>query len=157
MTQFLGTHQNRLDAKGRVSIPAPFRVALKARLGEDASNGGSPALVLRPSHTQPCVEGWPEPAFREVAVPLHRLDPFGADHDDLALALFGDAHPVDIDKEGRIVLPETLAAHAGLSDSVAFVGRGNIFQIWEPGAVAQRMAEARARARSVRLPLGTTP
>jgi len=155
MTQFLGTHQNRLDAKGRVSIPATFRTALKGLLGENALHAVAPALVLRPSHTQACIEGWPEPAFRAATASLHQLDPFGADHDDLALALFADAHPVDIDKEGRIVLPEALAAHAAITEGVAFIGRGNIFQMWEPGAVAQRMAEARVRARGVKLTAGT--
>ena len=61
--------------------------------------------------------------------------------------LFADAHPLTIDAEGRIVLPETLKEHAQISDEVAFVGLGAMFQIWEPGALrrAQRRS-ARALA-----------
>jgi MraZ protein len=147
MTQFLGTHTNRLDAKGRVSIPAPFRAALR---GED---GGPARLVLRPSHKHACVEGWPEAAFQALAKPLDALDMFGEAHDDLAAVLYADAYPMESDKEGRIVLPDMLVAHAGLSEQVVFMGLGRIFQIWEPAAAERRRAEARERARSRALTL----
>jgi MraZ protein len=151
MTHFLGTHTNRLDAKGRVSIPAPFRAALKPEPGN-----GAP-LVLRPSHTHPCVEGWPAPVFAALTTPLQALDMFSEAHDDLAAALYADAWPAEPDKEGRIILPDTLVAHAGLADSVAFVGMGRTFQIWEPAAAERRRLEARerARARQLTLPGGT--
>jgi MraZ protein len=142
MTQFLGTHTNKLDAKGRVSIPAPFRAVLRPE------GGGATALVLRPSHTHPCIEGWPEPVFHALAKPLDTLDIFSEAHDDLAAALYADAYPVEADREGRIVLPEALVAHANLSDSVVFMGLGRTFQIWEPAAAERRRAEARERARA---------
>ena len=155
MSVFLGTHQNRLDAKGRVSIPAGFRAALRGRsqsaeAAPDAS--GTVQIVLRPSHKHPCIEAWPLDAFAALARPLDRLDMFSEDHDDLSAALYADAYPVDADKEGRIMLPEILASHAGLSDSVAFMGLGHIFQIWEPKAAERRRIEARDRARGVSLP-----
>ena len=78
MTQFLGTHQNRLDAKGRVSVPAPFRAAL--RDGAEAAGG----IVLRPSFNHPCIEAWPANEFQALAAPLNRLDLFSEEHDDLA-------------------------------------------------------------------------
>ncbi len=151
MSVFLGTHQNRLDAKGRVSIPAGFRAALRAQAAE-ADASGTVQIVLRPSHKHPCIEAWPLDAFAALASPLDRLDMFSEDHDDLAAALYADAYPVDADKEGRIMLPEVLTAHAGLSDSVAFMGLGHIFQIWEPKAAERRRIEARDRARGVSLP-----
>jgi MraZ protein len=153
MTHFLGTHQNRLDAKGRVSIPAPFRAALRALKGD----GGG--LILRPAHTHPCIEAWPEAAFHALAGPLDRLDLFSDAHDDLAAALYADAYPVEPDKEGRIVLPEALVSHAGLEDGVVFMGLGRTFQIWQPEAAARRRAEARERARahSITLPAATLP
>lgn len=155
MTQFLGTHQNRLDAKGRVSVPAPFRAALR----EGAENGGAGQLVLRPSHNHPCIEGWPVTEFRALAAPLDRLDLFSEEHDDLASTLYAEAFPADIDKEGRIVLPDSLVGYAGLSETVVFMGLGRIFQIWEPAAAERRRAEARdrARARRLTLPGGGTP
>lgn len=154
MSHFLGTHQNRLDAKGRVSVPAPFRAGLRALAGE----GAAVSIVLRPSHKHPCVEAWPASTFDALANPLDRLDLFSEDHDDLAAALYADAFPVESDREGRIVLPEPMAAHAGIADTVVFMGLGRIFQIWEPAAAERRRAEARerARARGLTLP-GAAP
>jgi MraZ protein len=146
MSHFLGTHQNRLDAKGRVSVPASFRSALRLLAGEEAGACGQ--VVLRPSHKQPCIEAWPASIFQQLATPLERLDLFSEAHDDLAAALYADAYPVEADKDGRIVLPEPLVGHAGLTDSVVFMGLGRIFQIWEPIAAERRRAEARERARA---------
>lgn len=151
MSVFLGTHQNRLDAKGRVSIPAPFRTGLRA--GSDALTA---QLILRPSHKLPCIEAWPTAVFETLSAPLDRLDLFSEAHDDLAAALYADAYPAETDKEGRIVLPSALAQHAGITDQVIFMGLGRTFQIWEPVAAEQRRAEARerARARGLTLPGG---
>ena len=142
MVQFLGTHQNRLDAKGRVSVPAPFRAALR---GRDETNGTH--LVLRPSHQHPCIEAWPSVEFEALSEPLNRLDIFSQAHDDLAASLYSDAFAVEADKEGRIVLPEPLVSYAGLGETVVFMGLGRIFQIWEPSAAERRREEARERAR----------
>src|SRR6266851_6888156 len=106
MTQFMGTHTNRLDAKGRVSIPASFRAALKSGSAET----DSAKLILRPSHKHPCIEGWPAAAFNDLDVPMQRLDMFSDDQDDLAFTLYADAAALEPDKEGRIVLPAELAA-----------------------------------------------
>ncbi|MBN8871305.1 MAG: division/cell wall cluster transcriptional repressor MraZ [Rhodospirillales bacterium] len=150
MAHFLGTHQNRLDAKGRVSVPAPFRAVLKA---QSSSLGPGISLVLRPSHQHPCIEAWPEEAFQALAAPLERLDHFSEEHEDLAAALYADAYPMETDKEGRVVLPDNLVAHAGLTETVVFMGLGKTFQIWEPQAAERRRAEARERARERRFTL----
>ena len=66
----------------------------------------------------------------------------------MAATLYADAFPMDPDREGRIVLPEALVRHAGLSDSAVFMGLGRTFQVWEPAAAEQRREEARTRART---------
>jgi MraZ protein len=152
MTQFLGTHRNRLDAKGRVTIPAPFRAALKAfvAIQNDPENGH---IVLRPSHRQPCIEAWPQPVFNSLGAPLDRVEMFSAAYEDLAATVYADAFPMEPDREGRIVLPDELAAHAGLTDSVVFMGLGRTFSMWEPAAADRYRAEARARVRDLSLPM----
>ena len=150
MASFLGTHQNRLDAKGRVSVPAPFRAALRANC--ESSGSGTP-LVLRPSHQHPCIEAWPTAEFEALSEPLNRLNLFSQEHDDLAASLYADAFPVEADKEGRVVLPDSLVAYAGLTETVVFMGLGRIFQIWEPAAAERRRSEARERARAHALTL----
>ncbi|RBM05235.1 division/cell wall cluster transcriptional repressor MraZ [Novacetimonas cocois] len=149
MSVFLGTHQNRLDAKGRVSIPSAFRTTLRT-----LARAGEPLVIMRPSHLHPCLEAWPSAAFSALARPLDEVDIFSEDHDDLATALYADAYPIDADKEGRILLPETLRAHAGLTEHVTFMGLGRIFQVWDPDAATRRREEARQRAR--RLTSGKT-
>ncbi len=150
MSQFLGTHQNRLDAKGRVSVPAAFRAALK-------SQDGSSALILRPSHKYACIEAWPGAVFEALAQPLEGLDLFSEAHDDMAAALYADAYPTETDKDGRILVPDALVEHAGLSDSVVFIGMGRIFHIWQPQAAEAFRAAARerAKARGLTLPAAT--
>nr|WP_254511811.1 division/cell wall cluster transcriptional repressor MraZ [Komagataeibacter oboediens] len=138
----MGTHQNRLDAKGRVSIPSAFRTALRAR-----AKSGEPLAILRPSHLHPCLEAWPADAFAALTRPLDEMDIFSEDHDDLATALYADAYPFEADKEGRILLPETLRTYAGLTDQVTFMGLGRTFQIWDPQAALARRTTARERAR----------
>jgi MraZ protein len=151
MTQFLGTHENRRDGKGRVSIPAPFRLALR---GPD----GTARLILRPSHKYDCIEGWPASAFHAMAAPLDELPTFDDDEENLALSLYAEATEHEPDKEGRIVLPGDLVAHANLTEAVAFIGVGRHFQIWEPEAGRRRIAEAKLAARDRRLTLrSTTP
>jgi len=140
MSQFLGTHQNRLDAKGRVSVPALFRNALKTA-------EGAVGLILRPSHKHACIEGWPLPVFNALSTPLEKMDIFSDGYDDMATALYADAYPIDLDKEGRVLLPESLVTHAALSEMVEFVGHGRTFQIWEPAAAAAYRKAARERAR----------
>lgn len=139
MSQFLGSHQNRLDAKGRVSVPAAFRAALR----KADEQGG---LILHPSHRHACIEAWPAAAFAQLAEQLEQLPSFSDEEDDLATTLFADSHPVEPDKEGRIMLPEALVAHAGLTDSVCFMGLGKRFQIWSPEAAEARRSAARSSA-----------
>jgi MraZ protein len=151
VTNFLGSHLNRLDAKGRVSVPASFRGALKSL---DANQEGSVSMILRPSHNYPCIEAWPKPFFDRLAQSLDRYELFSREYDDLAAAIYGEAYPTDSDKEGRIILNEMLLAHAELTDNCIFMGTGPTFQIWEPAAARRRAAEARqnVNARGLTLP-----
>jgi MraZ protein len=146
MTQFLGTHQSKLDSKGRVSVPAAFRAKLRSLRDHD-DGALEVAMVLRPSHQHPCIEVWPERAFNELTQELEHLSNISEAHDDLATTLFADAYPVESDREGRIVLADDLLRHAGITGPIAFMGIGSRFQIWEPDAALRRRDEARQRLR----------
>jgi MraZ protein len=98
MSQFLGTHQNRLDAKGRVSVPASFRAELKKL---DAQG----TLVLRPSHSHACIEVWPVPVFETLEKPLQELPDFSEEQIDLAATIYAGACRLEADKDGRVMLP----------------------------------------------------
>ena len=78
---------------------------------------------LRPSHQHPCIEGWTELGFEALSAPLAKATTSSApEHEDFVMALFGDACAMETDKEGRILLPADLVAHAGLTDNVVFIG-----------------------------------
>ena len=155
MALFIGTHQNKLDAKGRVSIPAQFRSVLK-KMSHAGEGAAVAPMYLRPSHQHRCIEGWSELDFEALSAPVAEgYNLFSAEHEDFVLALFGDACAMETDKEGRIMLPPNLVAHADLTENVMFIGSRNTFQIWEPEAGARRLAEAREKARAAGLTVNT--
>ena len=148
MALFIGTHQNKLDAKGRVSIPAQFRSVLK-KMSHAGEGAPIATMYLRPSHQHACIEGWTELGFEALSAPVAEgYNLFSPEHEDFVLALFGDACAMETDKEGRIMLPASLVDHAGLTENVTFIGTRNTFQIWEPAAGARRLAEAREKAKA---------
>ncbi len=147
MSHFFGHHQNRLDAKRRMSVPAPFRAALRADV-ETIS------LILRPSHLNDWhfVEAWPKPAYAELECKLEQYEHFSAEREALATVIYTGAAPVETDREGRIMIPEDLATFANLKEGgpVSIMGRGSIFYIWEPHAAVQFIEWTRQQAALLR-------
>src|SRR6185437_31401 len=116
---FLSTFVNKVDRKGRVSVPASFRAALAGQ-----SFAG---IVAFRSFRTAAIEGSGIDRIEEMSARLDALDQFSEDYESLA-SIFADAQQLPFDGEGRIVLPEALATHAGITDSAAFVGLGRTFQ-----------------------------
>ena len=139
MALFLSTFMNRVDKKGRVSVPASFRAAL----GAQGSNG----FVAFPSIRLPAIEGWGMERMEALNAGIAGFLPFSDESDAFALSILADAHQLSFDSEGRIVLPEVLLAHAGIAEKAAFAGRGSTFQIWAPEAFRINQDDARKRAR----------
>jgi MraZ protein len=96
------------------------------------------------------IDGAPDDYLDEINRKIESLPPFSQERDDLIDSIMPFIERLACDSEGRVVLPEKLIEHAGLSDSAAFVGRGQNFQIWHPEALRARQAEARARTRALR-------
>jgi len=135
---FLSTFVNKVDRKGRVSVPASFRAALAGQ-----SFAG---IVAFRSFKSDGIEASGIDRLEEMSARLDGLDQFSEDYDTLA-SIFADSQQLPFDSEGRIVLPEILAEHAGITESAAFVGLGRTFQIWEPERHKQHQAEMRERAK----------
>ncbi len=148
---FLSTYTNKVDRKGRVSVPATFRSCL-------ASHRYPNLVILFPSFKVDALDGSGSDRMEEMKNRLEALDQFSQERDDLAM-LFADAHQLTMDGEGRIILPEELKEHAHIGDECAFVGLGASFQIWEPSRFAAHRAEARERTRrqGTTLPAGPRP
>lgn len=80
--------------------------------------------------------------MEQLSAGVNAFDLFSDDHDALSATLFARAQSLSFDGEGRISLPEALASHVGIAETVAFVGRGPLFEIWEPAAFDTYQATA---------------
>ncbi len=146
MDYFLSTYTNRIDKKGRVSVPAEFRGVLSRR--------GSERLFANKSIRFPCVEAFGEDYVDQMIKRAREMEYESDEQDDYLDTTAASILPVGWDGEGRIILPEPLVAHAQLTDMATFVGRGDIFVIWNPTLFEARQAEARQRQQARRRPGG---
>ena len=145
MALFLATHINKLDKKGRVSVPAAWRAGL--------TTSEFAGIVLSPSHQAACLDGFPMDRLSQLASAMDDYAFYSDDQAALATTLFGSAQPLAFDADGRVTLPEALAAHAGIAGSVAFVGLGKSFQLWEPSAFTAHQHAQRERVQKQKLTL----
>jgi len=136
---FLSTYVNKVDRKGRVSVPATFRSTL-------ATNRQPNLLIAFPSVRVPAVECTGSDRIEEMQDRIESLEQFSEEYENLT-QLFADAHPLTMDGEGRVILPERLKQHAQITDDVAFVGLGAMFQLWDPGRYEEHSAAVRERSR----------
>lgn len=137
MTLFLSTFINKLDKKGRVSVPASFRLML----GGQTFQG----IVGFRSYKLPTIEGMGIDRMQRLSESVDQFDVFSEAQDDLTAAIFADAQMMAFDGDGRVVVPPLLLEHAKIQESVAFVGRGATFQIWNPTLFEDHQKEARKR------------
>lgn len=147
MGLFLSTFMNKVDKKGRVSVPATFR----ATLSQQPFQG----IIAYRSFTAACVEGCGMDFMERLSESTQDFAAFSPEQEDISALIFADARQLSWDPEGRIVLPEDVMVHAGITELCAFVGKGQTFQIWNPETYKAVEAEIRARALKTRptLPL----
>ena len=152
MNRFVSTFTNRLDAKGRVSVPAPFRAVLDQQGlgGGNASSAVATSIYCYPSLDAPALDAGGEGLAATIDGLLAGLPDYSDERDELSVALYGDVHLLAIDGDGRIILPEGLRSHAGLDAHVTFVGLGQKFQIWAPERFEDRRRRARDKVRETR-------
>jgi MraZ protein len=149
MDRFFSHYILRLDAKGRVSVPAAFRAVLAREGGE--------GLFCFPALDRPAVEAGGLALMAEIESLIGRFPPFSEEREQFATALYGSGEMMKIDPEGRISLSDHLKDHAGIMDAAAFVGIGHKFQIWAPDRFSARLSEATGKMRSLRKRLGAEP
>ena len=145
MRRFTSQHTNKLDRKGRVSVPASFRSMLEA-------TGSATTVFLKRNKPDGAIDGLTESFLAEVEA---RIDPMpigSKEREWLEHTYFADVVPVRLDPEGRIVLPDDLREFADLSDQVLFVGLGQRFQIWDPDAYKAHRDKRDGEAPEVVLP-----
>ena len=150
MALFVGRYVNRIDRKGRVSVPKPFRAAFEGQ----SFNG----LYVYPLFKFNAFEACGEDFMGRLSDSLEDLPMFSDEQDDLSMIL-ESAHRLPFDPEGRVVLPPDVLKTTGIAGQALFVGRGRRFQIWEPKAYDANRAQAfeRSRARNATLQLRPPP
>ena len=135
MPLFLSTYSNKVDKKGRISVPAPFRATLVGQAFQ--------GVVLFKATGHQCLEGFDFGTMEELSARLDHFDLFSNQQDDLATAIFGEAVQCPFDSEGRVGVPQALLDFAGITEGATFVGLGRKFQIWDTVAFEARRSAAR--------------
>ncbi|MCF8479528.1 MAG: division/cell wall cluster transcriptional repressor MraZ [Rhodospirillum sp.] len=126
MRPFIGTYENKVDRKGRVSVPAKFRAVLSA---EDYTG-----IVVRPDVDKGCIEGYGMDRLER----LNDLTPDLVDFDNPesapAYQILAESEELSFDPNGRVLIPAPILEEAGIDETAIFVGLGRVFQIWNPEA-----------------------
>lgn len=138
--RFRGESVHKVDAKGRVSIPAAFRRVLEEG-DPDWGPGGSPNFVLiygMPSGN--CLEGYTIEGAARLDDKVSKLPSFSRERRALERLLNTQSFYVQLDENGRIVLPQRLREMFGLGEEAMFAGMGEHFQVWAPEAYREDMA-----------------
>jgi MraZ protein len=135
---FLSTYENRLDKKGRVSVPAGYRSYL--------SNLGYNGVICYPSFNNQSIEAWPQDRIEKISNTIDSLNPFEEKRDFFATSILSESISLQFDGEGRISLTSKLLKHARIKSNMLFVGQGKTFQIWEPTTFEKFKANAKKKA-----------
>ena len=137
MDLFVSQFVNKIDKKGRVSLPSLFRNVLPKNSKNE--------IILFKSLKFNSIEGCSSERINKIANKIDELDIFSDDQDDFATSIFSEILPTNLDKEGRFLIPENLKSYSNISNKVTFIGQGNYFQMWEPQAAIKRQKNSRER------------
>lgn len=143
MDRFLSHATNRIDAKGRVSVPAPFRAVLVSR--------GIRELYGFQDFVFPAFSCGGVELLERYERQLAGMDPFSPEANRMSLLVHGGGVFMKLDSEGRLMVTDFIRSFTGITDEVTFVGRADHFQLWQ----TQAFHEAQAQARAERMPAGT--
>ena len=135
---FLSIFENRLDKKGRVSVPASYRAHL--------SSLGYNGIICFPSFNNQSIEAWSQDRIEKISNSIDTLNPFDEKKDYFATSILSESINLQFDSEGRILLTSKLLKHAKIKNSMLFVGQGKTFQIWEPTAFEKFRLTARKKS-----------
>ena len=135
---FLSTYQNKLDKKGRVSVPASYRSHL--------SNLGYNGIICYPSFNNQSIEACSQDRIEKLSNSIDSLNPYEQKRDFFATSILSESVNLQFDNEGRILLSSKLLKHAKIKSNMVFVGQGQTFQIWEPTIFEKFRAIARKKS-----------
>ncbi len=135
---FLSSFENKIDKKGRVSVPATFRSYLNTL--------GYNGFVSYPSFNHSALEACSQDRIEKLSSTIDSLNPFEEKRDYFATSVLSESEIHQFDTEGRVSISEKLLNHAKIKNHVLFVGLGRTFQIWEPTNFEKFKSLARKKA-----------
>jgi len=137
--RFRGESTHKVDAKGRVSIPAAFRRVLEDG-DPDWTEGLNPNLVIvYGDESRDFLEGYSMDAMEEVDEKIAKLPRGSKGRRRLERMFSGQAVPISVDETGRLVLAPKLRDKVGIENEAFFIASGDTFQIWQPDAFVKHM------------------
>jgi MraZ protein len=142
MDRFLSSAVNKIDAKGRVSVPAHFRAVVQKR--------GYQELYALKALDRPALDVGGLDLLDRYEQRIAMEDPFLQTADDMSFFVHGDSDFLKLDQDGRITVTDFVRSHTGITSEVAFVGRGTFFQMWEPSKLQDYSAQVRERLLKLR-------
>ena len=134
----MSKYTNKVDRKGRVSVPAQFRAALPS--------GFQKSIVVYQAVNHDAIECCDLLHIEKVNESLDGFAPYSDEHEEFSLALMSGLVELTFDGNGRIILPQELMDFAGITEYATFAGKGITFQIWEPGTFEKFKVNARKKA-----------
>ena len=133
--RFIGNIEAKSDSKGRVFVPAYFRRALQAT--------GSSKLMMRKDIFQECLVLYPEGSWNKQLDTLRsRLDRWNSHHQMIFRQFVADVEEVNIDSNGRILIPKRYMKMAGIEQEVRFIGMYDTIEIWAKEKLEQPFMDA---------------
>lgn len=132
---FRGVNALNLDSKGRLAVPTRYRDELLK------TASGHLIATVNPVEHDHCLLLYPLPEWEEIERKLVKLPTLNATTRRLQRLLIGHATELELDGNGRILLPPPLREFAGLDKAVVMIGQGNKFEIWDEARWNTRRAE----------------
>lgn len=142
MSLFLSTFTNKIDKKGRVSVPSAYR----ALLSNESFNG----IIVYASFINECIEACGMQRIIRMNEIIDTLDPYSEERDAFAATILGGSIQLGFDSEGRVILPNDLIESVQLEDQACFVGKGATFEIWNPKLFTEYINRAKILAKERR-------
>jgi MraZ protein len=123
LDSIIGTYECKVDAKGRLLLPAPFKKQLAASLQE--------GFVLKRSVFQPCLELYPMSEWNVMMQKINKLNRFVKKNNDFIRRFTAGVKVVEIDNLGRLLVPKDLTTFAHISKDIVLSSAVNIIEIWD--------------------------
>ena len=135
---FLSSHENKIDKKGRVSVPAAFRSYLTTL--------GYNGFISYPSFSNPALECCTQDRIEKLSDSIDTLNPFEEKRDYFATAVLSESSNLVFDTEGRVQFSKKILNFAKIKTDILFVGLGKTFQVWDPKNFDKFKSFARKKA-----------